>query len=249
MKDVPDVRSPQCPQSPSSASPAPHGRSRVGRRTAAFLAAVVTTAGLGALPLVSSANAAPNPAHQALPAKDGSATPAASTTRTVAPAVSTTRTVAADGSAQYRTVQAAVNASAAGDTVSVAKGTYREIVNVPVSKKGLTIAGTTGNAEDVVITYDNAAGDEEARRNHLRHRGQRHRHLLRQRPHRHRCDHPEHLAQGRPPRHPGRGRQRAGRPSDLPQRPVHRPPGHGPQLGTVSDRPVPPVLPQLLHQR
>ncbi|AXG76330.1 hypothetical protein DVK44_00035 [Streptomyces paludis] len=76
-----------------------------------------------------------------------------------APAVAAaTRTVAADGSAQYRTVQAAVDASAAGDTVSVAKGTYREVLNVPTGKTGLTIRGATGNAEDVVITYDNAAG-------------------------------------------------------------------------------------------
>ena len=125
----------------SSASPAPHRRSRVGGRTTAVFVAVVTAGGLGALPPVSSANAV-------AAARDSMAPSAAATTRTVA----------ADGSAQYRTVQAAVNASAAGDTVSVAKGTYREVVNVPVSKKGLTIAGTTGNAEDVVITYDNAAG-------------------------------------------------------------------------------------------
>ncbi|MEW1720385.1 pectinesterase family protein [Streptomyces sp. NPDC093109] len=78
---------------------------------------------------------------------------------TAAPALAaTTRTVAADGSAQYRTVQAAVDASAAGDTVSIAKGTYREVLNVPTAKTGLTITGATGNAEDVVITYDNASG-------------------------------------------------------------------------------------------
>lgn len=71
-------------------------------------------------------------------------------------------TVAKDGSGQYTTVQAAVNAAAAGDTVSVAEGTYTEIVNVPVSKTGLTIKGATGNAEDVVITYDRAAGYTDA---------------------------------------------------------------------------------------
>ncbi|MFI6245630.1 hypothetical protein [Streptomyces sp. NPDC051016] len=49
-----------------------------------------------------------------------------------------TLTVAKDGSGMYTTVQAAVNAAAAGDTISVAKGTYQEIVNVPVSKTGLT---------------------------------------------------------------------------------------------------------------
>ncbi|MEV6479811.1 pectinesterase family protein [Streptomyces sp. NPDC051576] len=74
----------------------------------------------------------------------------------------TVLTVAKDGSGQFTTVQAAVNAAAAGDTISVAKGTYTEIVNVPVSKTGLTIKGATGNAEDVVITYDRAAGYTDA---------------------------------------------------------------------------------------
>ncbi|MFE5861510.1 pectinesterase family protein [Streptomyces virginiae] len=74
------------------------------------------------------------------------------------PAGSRTLTVAADGSAAHRSVQAAVDAAAAGDTVLVARGTYRETVNVPASKGGLTLKGATGNAEDVVITYDNASG-------------------------------------------------------------------------------------------
>nr|WP_323183574.1 pectinesterase family protein [Streptomyces virginiae] len=69
-----------------------------------------------------------------------------------------TLTVAADGSAAHRSVQAAVDAATAGDTVLVARGTYRETVNVPASKGGLTLKGATGNAEDVVITYDNASG-------------------------------------------------------------------------------------------
>ncbi|MFI7356399.1 pectinesterase family protein [Streptomyces avidinii] len=69
-----------------------------------------------------------------------------------------TLTVAADGSAAHRTVQAAVDAATAGDTVLVARGTYRETVNVPASKHGLTLKGATANAEDVVITYDNASG-------------------------------------------------------------------------------------------
>ncbi|MFB7268130.1 pectinesterase family protein, partial [Streptomyces nojiriensis] len=69
-----------------------------------------------------------------------------------------TLTVAADGSAAHRSVQAAVDAATAGDTVLVSRGTYRETVNVPASKHGLTLKGATGNAEDVVITYDNASG-------------------------------------------------------------------------------------------
>lgn len=55
-------------------------------------------------------------------------------------------------------MQAAVDAATAGDTVLVSRGTYRETVNVPASKHGLTLKGATGNAEDVVITYDNASG-------------------------------------------------------------------------------------------
>ncbi|MCX4547048.1 pectinesterase family protein [Streptomyces sp. NBC_01565] len=69
-----------------------------------------------------------------------------------------TLTVAAEGSAAYRSVQAAVDAANAGDTVLVSRGTYRETVNVPASKRGLTLKGATANAEDVVITYDNASG-------------------------------------------------------------------------------------------
>ncbi|MFJ7269657.1 pectinesterase family protein [Streptomyces sp. NPDC099050] len=74
------------------------------------------------------------------------------------PAGGRTLTVAADGSAAHRSVQAAVDAATAGDTVLVARGTYRETVHVPASKHGLTLKGATGNAEDVVITYDNASG-------------------------------------------------------------------------------------------
>ncbi|MEU2448965.1 pectinesterase family protein [Streptomyces sp. NPDC012765] len=74
------------------------------------------------------------------------------------PAGGRTLTVAADGSAAHRTVQSAVDAATTGDTVLVARGTYRETVNVPASKHGLTLKGATGNAEDVVITYDNASG-------------------------------------------------------------------------------------------
>ncbi|MFJ9711116.1 pectinesterase family protein [Streptomyces sp. NPDC101234] len=73
-----------------------------------------------------------------------------------------TLTVAKDGSGMYTTVQAAVNAASAGDTISIAKGTYQEIVNVPTTKTGLTLRGASGNAEDVVITYDRAAGYTDA---------------------------------------------------------------------------------------
>ncbi|MET9080415.1 pectinesterase family protein [Streptomyces sp. NPDC004237] len=102
------------------------------RRTAALAAGTAAALGLAAVSLAGPASAA------------------------------STLTVAKDGSGMYTTVQAAVNAAAAGDTVSLAKGTYQEIVNVPVAKTGLTLKGATGNAEDVVITYDRAAGYPDA---------------------------------------------------------------------------------------
>ncbi|MCG7210071.1 pectinesterase family protein [Streptomyces arenae] len=70
-------------------------------------------------------------------------------------------TVAADGSAQYRTVQDAINAVPADGnphTIVVNKGTYHEVVNVPSNLTNLTIKGATGNPEDVNITYGNAHG-------------------------------------------------------------------------------------------
>ncbi|MCE6996248.1 pectinesterase family protein [Saccharothrix sp. S26] len=50
-----------------------------------------------------------------------------------------TAVVAADGTASYRTVQAAVNA--AGATISIGKGTHRGTVTIPSGKTGLTLVG------------------------------------------------------------------------------------------------------------
>jgi pectin methylesterase-like acyl-CoA thioesterase len=90
-----------------------------------------------------------------------STTSASISASTATPSSASTIRVAADGSGQYRTVQAAVDAVPAdgsAHTILVAKGTYHEVVNVPASKKRLTIQGATGNPEDVVITYGNASG-------------------------------------------------------------------------------------------
>ncbi|MEV1083886.1 pectinesterase family protein [Streptomyces sp. NPDC050211] len=77
-------------------------------------------------------------------------------------AAATTLTVAADGSGQYRTVQAAVNAVPANNAsrvvISVKPGTYREVVKVPANKPHVTIQGTGGSRKDTVIVYGNAAG-------------------------------------------------------------------------------------------
>ncbi|MFC9130497.1 pectinesterase family protein [Streptomyces sp. NPDC057099] len=77
-------------------------------------------------------------------------------------AAATTLTVAADGSGQYRTVQAAVNAVPANNparvVIAVKPGTYRELVKVPANKPHVTIQGTGGSRKDTTIVYNNAAG-------------------------------------------------------------------------------------------
>ncbi|MFH9041582.1 pectinesterase family protein [Streptomyces sp. NPDC017966] len=77
-------------------------------------------------------------------------------------AVATTLTVAKDGSGQYRTVQAAVNAVPANNAsrvvISIKPGTYRETVKVPSNKPHVTFQGTGGSRKDTVIVYNNAAG-------------------------------------------------------------------------------------------
>ncbi|MCZ2835966.1 pectinesterase family protein [Modestobacter sp. VKM Ac-2985] len=69
--------------------------------------------------------------------------------------------VAQDGSGDFTTVQAAVDAAGAGTTgdpvvIAIKPGTYRELVSIP--KNDVSLLGTTGTATDVVLSYDNAAG-------------------------------------------------------------------------------------------
>ncbi|MFF3845986.1 pectinesterase family protein [Streptomyces sp. NPDC002328] len=86
----------------------------------------------------------------------------ATTTPAVKAAAATTLTVAQDGSGQYRTVQAAVNAVPANNAsrvvISVKPGTYRETVKVPANKPHVTIQGAGGSRKDTVIVYNNASG-------------------------------------------------------------------------------------------
>ncbi|MEH0419817.1 pectinesterase family protein [Streptomyces sp. B21-083] len=81
---------------------------------------------------------------------------------TTTSAAATTLTVAADGSGQYRTVQAAVNAVPANNAsrvvISVKPGTYRELVKVPSNKPHVTIQGSGGSRKDTTIVYNNASG-------------------------------------------------------------------------------------------
>lgn len=63
----------------------------------------------------------------------------------------TTRTVCAKG-CDFKKIQAAVNASKAGDTIKVAHGTYRELVTVKgASKRYLKIIGDPKNPEKVLL--------------------------------------------------------------------------------------------------
>jgi pectinesterase len=70
--------------------------------------------------------------------------------------------VAADGTGDFTTVQAAVDAVPADNarryTILIRPGVYREVVHVPQDKPFVTFAGTGRRASDVVITFDNANG-------------------------------------------------------------------------------------------
>lgn len=73
----------------------------------------------------------------------------------------TTLTVASDGSATYRTVQAAVNAVPAGNTaritITIKAGTYRESVVIPSNKPYVTLEGLGSTAAATVIVNNKPA--------------------------------------------------------------------------------------------
>ena len=65
----------------------------------------------------------------------------------------------AGGAGDFTTVQAAVTAaSGSGYTLVVAPGVYRETVAVTAARTEMTWIGASGDARDVVVVYDNAAG-------------------------------------------------------------------------------------------
>ncbi|MEW1871932.1 pectinesterase family protein [Streptomyces caelestis] len=70
-------------------------------------------------------------------------------------------TVAADGSGQYRTVQAAVDAVPANNssraTITIAPGTYREVVRIPSNKPNITLQGLGSSPSQVLLVYNNSA--------------------------------------------------------------------------------------------
>jgi pectin methylesterase-like acyl-CoA thioesterase len=75
---------------------------------------------------------------------------------------SPTVVVAQDGSGDYTTVQAAVDAVPVDNTqrytIRIRPGTYKELVSIPSTKPYISFVGTGRRAGDVVITYDNANG-------------------------------------------------------------------------------------------
>ncbi|MFF9089996.1 pectinesterase family protein [Streptomyces sp. NPDC014991] len=84
------------------------------------------------------------------------------TTAATTAKAATTLTVAKDGSGQYTTVQAAVNAVPANNpsrvVIAVKPGTYRETVRIPAKKPHVTLRGTGAGRKDTVIVYGNASG-------------------------------------------------------------------------------------------
>jgi pectinesterase len=73
-----------------------------------------------------------------------------------APAQKPTATVAADGSAQFKTVQQAVNSSTdAGLIIRIAPGIYRE--KLLITQDHIELRGTGQTPQDVVLTYDDSA--------------------------------------------------------------------------------------------
>ncbi|MFF5673591.1 pectinesterase family protein [Streptomyces hygroscopicus] len=77
-------------------------------------------------------------------------------------AAAATIVVAKDGSGDYTTVQAAVDAVPANNpsavTISVKPGTYRETVKIPSNKPHIRLVSSTSGRNDVTIVYNNASG-------------------------------------------------------------------------------------------
>ncbi|MFI9530753.1 pectinesterase family protein [Micromonospora rosaria] len=70
-------------------------------------------------------------------------------------------TVAADGSGQYRTVQAAIDAVPANNsqrvTITIKPGTYRQVVRVPSNKPHITLRGLGLGPANTVLVFNNSA--------------------------------------------------------------------------------------------
>ena len=76
-------------------------------------------------------------------------------------AVGSGATVAADGTGQYTTVQAAIDAVPANNTtrrvITIKAGTYREIVTIPADKPYVTLQGLGSSASQTVIVNNHSS--------------------------------------------------------------------------------------------
>jgi pectinesterase len=78
-------------------------------------------------------------------------------TAATALAVQRTLVVAADGSGQFKTVQAAVDAAPDGNVrIDIKPGEYREVLHIAAND--IKLHGTGKNPADVLLIYDNSAG-------------------------------------------------------------------------------------------
>jgi polygalacturonase len=78
----------------------------------------------------------------------------------VAPAEDHTLYVAADGTGEYSSVQQAIDAAPeTGATISIAPGTYREVVTV--KKPGIFLRGGGRDPAKIVIVFNKSAGDSD----------------------------------------------------------------------------------------
>ncbi|MEU9830363.1 pectinesterase family protein [Streptosporangium sp. NPDC048047] len=98
----------------------------------------------------------PSPTPTATPTVTPTVTPTSTP-----PPTGGTPTVAADGSGKYRTVQAAIDAVASGNSsrkvITIKPGSYREIVTIPKDKPYITLQGLGSSPRDVVIVNNHSA--------------------------------------------------------------------------------------------
>ena len=143
---------------------------QTGHATARFDDVVVTRGGTPPTspppsPTATPTSATPNPSST----PTGTATPSGTPPPT-SPTPTPTGTapadgssvVARDGSGDFTSVQAAVDAVPVGNarryTITIRPGTYRETVTIPADKPYVSFVGPAGDARDVVIAYDSANG-------------------------------------------------------------------------------------------
>lgn len=81
-------------------------------------------------------------------------------------------TVEQSGNGHYRKIQDAIDSVAPNNTESVTilvkPGIYKESISVPADKPRITICGSTGNASDVIVTWDQRGDIDKVATVHVR---------------------------------------------------------------------------------